>query len=152
MVFQKTSSLLSGSQTTPLRTGGTTTRIQGPNIVSLTPTATQQKVVLMAQPKTPSTPTVGTPTMFASGPNTPTQVPSTPTIIKMVSQNNTVTGTGSSAPGQKIVMVSVPGTSASGVAAAGQDVGIKSVFTTSASGLPQQPEIITLDGPPTEPK
>ena len=106
----------------------------------------------MTQQQRPTTPTVATPTMLASGPNTPTQVPSTPTIIKMVSQTNTVSGGATSAPGQKIVVVSMAGNSAS--QASPLDVGIKSVFTTSSSGLNQQPEIITLDGTPakTEPK
>ena len=103
----------------------------------------------------PTTPTVANPTMLTSGPNTPTQVPSTPTIIKMVSQNNTVSGGSGSTPGQKIVVVSMAGNSGSSSAplASPLDVGMKSVFTTSSSGLTQQPEIITLDGAPkTEPK
>ena len=124
-------------------------RLPGSNIVSLTPTTPQQKVVFMTQQQRPTTPTVSNPTIFSSVPNTPTPVPSTPTIIKMVSQNNTVTGTSGPAPGQKIVVVSMASNSAS--QASPLDVGIKSVFTTSSSGLTQQPEIITLDNPKTEP-
>ena len=148
-LFQKTSSLLPAAQPTTIRTGATPTRFPGSNIVSLTPTTPQQKVVFMTQQQRPTTPTVSNPTIFSSVPNTPTPVSSTPTIIKMVSQNNTVTGTSGPAPGQKIVVVSMAGNSASQVSPL--DVGIKSVFTTSSSGLTQQPEIITLDGPKTEP-
>ena len=149
-LFQKTSSLLAASQPTTIRTGGTPTRFPGSNIVSLTPTNPQQKVVFMTQQHRPTTPTVSNPTIFSSVPNTPTPVSSTPTIIKMVSQNNTVTGTSGPAPGQKIVVVSMASSnSASQVSPL--DVGIKSVFTTSSSGLTQQPEIITLDGAKTEP-
>ncbi len=150
LVFQKPTSLLSGSQT-PLRT--VAPRFSTPGVVPVTPSTPQTpKLVLMTQQQQqrPNTPTaIGTPSIFPTGGNA--SAPSTPTIIKMVSQQSSVSGgvgLGGAATGQKIVVVTVGST---GTTSQSLDVGsMKSVFTTSGTGLMgQQPTVITLDGPLT---